>query len=143
MAVLNARRTRRAPRRSGQAVVEFALIAPAALLLFVGMVEFAKATLALQILSEAARSGARTAISADATTSSSTNVQSVVDEVLAGAGMEVDSATVVLGLRTTPGTPDTVKVSYPHTFSLVGALLEWVTGDRSITLSSRAVMRNE
>jgi Flp pilus assembly protein TadG len=54
---------RRRPR--GQAMVEFALILPVFLLLAVGMLEFARAWNLHQVMTDAAREGARRAVLAD------------------------------------------------------------------------------
>ena len=52
--------TRRAARReAGQELVEFALILPLLLLLFLGIIEFGRAILAYNTIANAAREGAR------------------------------------------------------------------------------------
>ena len=55
------RRSRRR-RRAGQALVEFALVIPVFLLIMMGILDFGRAILAYNTLSNAARDGARVAI---------------------------------------------------------------------------------
>ena len=50
------------PRHGGQALIEFALVVPLLLLLFMGVVDFGRAIYAYNAVSNAAREGGRTAI---------------------------------------------------------------------------------
>jgi Flp pilus assembly protein TadG len=59
------RTTRLGRDERGQALVEFALILPIILLLVVGMLEFARAWNLHQVMTDAAREGARRAVLAD------------------------------------------------------------------------------
>jgi hypothetical protein len=88
------RRTRR-----GQALVEFALVLPLLLLLFMGLFDFGRAVFAYNSLSNAAREGARVAI-VD---------QTVVAGVPVGATEAANQAT---GLGLDPTDPAQVEVSY-------------------------------
>jgi Flp pilus assembly protein TadG len=130
-------------RREGQAIVEFALVVPVLLLLIASIIEFGRAWNIQQVLTDATRMGARTAVVADAALSNDSSVTAVIEEIMLTAGLDTALDTLTLGLRDSPGTPDTVTITYPFNFKFIGALLEWATSQSSITMSSRSVMRNE
>ncbi|MCX7427703.1 MAG: pilus assembly protein [Planctomycetia bacterium] len=77
-----ARPNRRATRRRGATVVEFALVAPLFLLFIFALFEFGRYIMVQQALTNAAREGSRTA--ALATTTSATRVRAAVDDGLHG-----------------------------------------------------------
>ncbi len=136
-------RTRIAARRSGQALVEFALVVPLLLILLLGVVEFGRAWNAYQVVTDAAREGARIAAVSDATGLTVDSVTNTVRNAIARAGLQ-DSATIsVAGFRAGRGTPTTVDVSYPYRFTFLGPLLKWTTSASSVTLQTSFVMRNE
>lgn len=131
----------------GQSLVEFALVLPLLLLLLFGIVEFALAWRSSQVITNAAREGARAAVIG---TSSEADVQAVVDSRLEAGGLDPASATVRLVLCSGSGClgdPDTVGIEYPHHFIVFGPLLRLFEGDGQfsddITLRSTSVMRNE
>ena len=70
-----------ARRRRGAAVAEFAIVAPVFFLMVVGFIEFGRALMVQQVLVNAARVGARQAITTSASTSS---VESAVADYAAG-----------------------------------------------------------
>lgn len=98
--------------RRGQALVEFALILPAFLLLVVGMIEFGAVMHDYITVAEAARAGARLAILVPAPS------DTAVIAAAKSAAPSIDPAKLTvtvspgLGGRTT-GQPVTVTVSYP------------------------------
>jgi hypothetical protein len=100
------------PSRSGVAVVEFAVVAPLFFLLILGMIEFGRMVMVQQVITNASREGARTAIVQGATTS---DVVGVVNNYLAGGG--VRGATVAVSPDPIDlagyGDPVTVTVSVP------------------------------
>ena len=59
---------RRAVRRSGQALVEFALVLPALLILLMGIFDMARAWNVFEVLTDAGREGARRAVIDDPST---------------------------------------------------------------------------
>ncbi len=141
-------------RRPGQAVVEFALIAPILLLIVMGMIDFARAWSAAHVIADAAREGARW--SAVANNSTPDSVLLHVGQALQNG--RLDASGLSLGCGTPPcldvddsggggggatGQPSTVYLEYPYRFNLVGPFLRWTTGQGTITLKSRIVMRNE
>jgi TadE-like protein len=70
----------RSSRRRGTAAVEFAFVAPIVFVLVFGMIEFGRAIMVQQIITNAAREGARVAILSGTTT---TSVTSAVNTYLA------------------------------------------------------------
>ena len=71
--------------RHGAAAVEFALVAPLFFFLVFGMIEVGRAIMVQQIITNASREGARVAVLG--TTTSKTDVDTVVNNYLAGAGI--------------------------------------------------------
>ena len=140
-----ARRAPRLPRlrdRKGQAAVEFALVLPLFLLLLVGMVEFARAWNIYQVMTDAARQGARLAVLADPAITED-SVRSMIANSLAVGALDPDEVTVtLLGIGGDPGTSTEVQLSYPYDFFFLGRLSDGETGGL-IDLSTAVVMRHE
>jgi len=90
----------RTKRTVGQSLVEFALVLPALLLIFMGILDFGRAVFAYNSLSNAARDGARVAIVDQSTD---------VGGVPAGATEAANQAT---GLGLDPSDINDVQVSY-------------------------------
>lgn len=129
--------------RSGQALVEFALVAPILLLLILGVVEFGRAWNAYQVITDAAREGARTAV-VDNVVVTQDSVFAVIRDALQRAALDPDSADIeVTGWRTGRGSPATVSISYPYDFVFLSRLLGWLGGDGVVTLRTTFSMRNE
>ena len=129
----------RPAERRGVSAVEFAIIAPLFVLLILGVIEFGRAMMVKQIITNAAREGARRAIIETATES---EVKQVVNDYLAnasisGATVSVNPASLsTLGL----GDPVTVQVSVScNTISWTPA--PWFL--RGKTLSESTTMRAE
>lgn len=128
----------------GQALVEFALIMPFLLLFLVGIVEFGRAWNQHQVITDAAREGARKAVVFDAAVTVDT-VESTIKRALAAAGINPAGATI-----TGQGTwllesnkNATVSISLPYRFIFFGALKQWTTGESTVLLQTSVTMRNE
>lgn len=132
-----------APSRQGQALVEFALVLPIMLLLMIGMLEFARAWNLHQVMTDAAREGARRAVLADPTMDQD-SVKAAMWRYLAMFGYDPNYSNIKTG-SPQPITPPgnfkvsgqniTVQLSLPYRF--------WVLPGRSITMKTRFTMRNE
>jgi Flp pilus assembly protein TadG len=137
----------------GTAMLETALILPIILLVSVGIFEFGRAYQMEQVLTNAAREGARVAVTPNATTSM---VQSRVTAYLvSGQVPNPDSASIVVtqnvpipigATATANGTR--VTVNYPFSFMVLNPVARLVvknstTGGAPITMSAVAEMRNE
>lgn len=121
--------------------MEFALVIPLFLLLFLAMVEFGRAWMTRNLLTGAAREAARVlAISGDMA-----QAQARADNVLLSAS--ITTATVSLAIDNTstdPYRPVTVTVSYnmPMIVGWVAGFVPGITNGR-LPLSSTTVMRLE
>ena len=125
--------------RRATAAVEFAIVAPVFLLLVFGMIEYGRMVMVQQIITNASREGARTAVLDGATTSS---VQSAVNSYLASGSISGATVTVSPNPPSSAqyGDPVTVTVSVP--FSQVS----WLPSPMYLgatTLTSATVMRRE
>ncbi len=126
----------RRPAR-GQALVEFALILPVILLLVVGILEFARAWNLHQVMTDAAREGARRAVLADPIIDRD-SVKAAMWRHLATFGYDPQYATMTI-------TPDanfketgeniTIGLSLPYKFAILP--------NKSLTMKSIFTMRNE
>ena len=127
----------------GQAVVELALVLPVLLLLVVGIFEFAQAWRSHQVITNAAREGARAA-AVDNPAIGRDSVEAVVRNALAGSSLDPQTARIQLqGVNGDWGTPVRVEIRYPYSFTFLRPFMDWTGGGESITLSTAAVMRNE
>jgi Flp pilus assembly protein TadG len=114
----------------GQALVEFAMSALITLLLILGAVEFSRIMLVYTTLADAARLGARYAIThgtipgTTGSTDPTAGVTAVVQKFLAPGTVNINSATITTSFpdgATTPGKRVQVNVSY-HYNLLVSSL---------------------
>jgi Flp pilus assembly protein TadG len=131
----------------GQALVEFALVLPLILLLMVGMLEFARAWNLHQVMTDAAREGARRAAVFDVQGGSPQTRDSVYAAMwkyVAQAGYEPQYATMGIDLKNSAGGPGTWKnsgdfvtdnLSLPYRFAILPT--------RPITMRSSFTMRIE
>lgn len=136
----------------GQALLEMALVLPIVLLISVGIFEFGRAYQTTQVMTNAAREGARVAILAGATQ------QDVRDRVTtylqggqlpnyASATIAIDQA-VTMSIGTKTATASRVTVSYPFSFMVLNGVANLVAngttlGGAPLTLTASAAMRNE
>lgn len=130
---------RRSAARRGVAAVEFALTAPLLFLLVFGMIEVGRGLMVQQLLSNAARDGARSAILEGATVET---VEAGVIEYLGGSSISGVSVVVTPNPLTLAqgGDPVTVTVSVPFTS------VSWLPAPQYLdgaTLSASVTMRRE
>ena len=132
--------------RKGQALVEFALVLPLLLLLILGIVEFGRAWNAKQILTDAAREGARLSVVGDPTITDTSQVNPSIRTIIALAGLDSSTATISYpdGFKTGTGNVTSVMVSLPFQFVVLHRLVQLVTSSNgTMVLSTTARMRNE
>ena len=130
---------------AGQSLAELALALPILMAVVIGIFEFGRAWNVRQTVTHAAREAARMAV---IRTSSSDDIEAVIEDRLSAAALDPEQATVsVTGMGGLPGTATTIEVSYPYTFSFLGPVVDLLNGDEevagSLTLTSSATMRNE
>lgn len=133
----------------GQSLVEFAIALPVLLAIVIGIFEFGMAWNQRQVVTNAAREGARDAV---IQTSSAAQVQNTVGTYLTSAGLDPALATITLSANVggagVIGQPVSVQVSYPYEFRFIGPIVALLQGDDSamagtISLDTTAVMRHE
>jgi Flp pilus assembly protein TadG len=141
---------RRCRDETGAAAVEFALILPVVILLLFGIIEFGRAWNVMQVLTDAAREGARVAV-VNRGTGTLTQAQleelvrTTIQEAAARAGLEAAEPTLTVeaggdtGVGGATGTPASVSIAYQYT-PLFGT---WVLSQELLTLRTQFVMRNE
>jgi Flp pilus assembly protein TadG len=132
-------RTARATARRGVATVEFAVVAPVFFVLVLGVIEFTRAMMVAEVLTNAAHEGTRAGILDDAQTS---DVTRAVNNYLSAAGISGASTTV------SPSPPSsaaynqtvTVNVSIPYSSVSWLPIPQFLGGT---TLKAGSVMRRE
>ncbi|HEX4591086.1 MAG TPA: TadE/TadG family type IV pilus assembly protein [Gemmataceae bacterium] len=135
-------RVRPVPRR-GVAVVEFAVVASLLFVLILGIIEFGRAMMVLEMLNNAARNGARIGVLNGSATS---DVNSAVTNALAGAGFSGVQTTVQVNGVTADantavsGDAVTVMVKVPYNNVTWLPTSMFLAGK---TLGSTVVMRRE
>ncbi len=126
-------------KKSGAAIVEFAIVAPVFFLLVLGMIEFGRMVMVQQVLTNASREGARVAV-LDGTTPQEvfSRVQSLLEPAgIRGAEILLDPNPPSLA---GPGEPVRVTVQVPF------RQVSWLPTPfflRNITLRATTVMRRE
>ena len=141
---------RRAGER-GQALLETAVVLPVILLVAVGIFEFGRVYQTMQIVTNAAREGARVAVLAN---SSAADVRARVTTYLKSGRLgKSDGATIAVNQNVTmamgasTATASLVTVSYPFSFMVLNPVANLVahgtTVGNPITLTASAEMRNE
>lgn len=134
-------------RRSGQAIVEFALVSPILLLLVFGLVDFARAWSAHHVIADAAREGARMMV-VDNDEVGVEHAKEAIRDRLRTAGLNADESAARIwftpeGGVTARGEALTLDIEYDFKFWLLGPLLRWATGEEKVQLASRITMRTE
>lgn len=132
-------------RESGQSLVELAIVLPILLALVVGIFEFGRAWNVYQVLTNAAREGARQAV---IPTNSESQVRTTIEDALRRAALDPGLGTItVTGEGGGTGTPTTVHIEYPYAFAFLGPVVSLLEGSSTvpgtIDLSTTVVMRNE
>jgi len=131
----------------GAALIETAITIPLVLLVCVGIFEFGRAYQTWQVLTNAAREGARQAILID---KSDADVQSTVQNYMKAGGLpKYATAGVVIERNVALGTntASRITVNYPFNFMVLNGVAQLVskgsTAGKPLTMQSVALMRNE
>jgi Flp pilus assembly protein TadG len=142
---------RRLAGQRGQALIETALTLPIVLVLSISIFEFGRALQVWQLLTNAAREGARVAVlpGADPTAVK----QRVVDYMVAGGlkgpalnqiALQSNAQIIMSG---NPVSASQITISYPFSFMLLNPVMQLVvrgsTVGKPITMTASALMRNE
>lgn len=143
--------SRRVRDERGTALIETAFTLPLVLLLSVGVFEFGRGFQSWQVLTNAAREGARIAVLPG---TSDETVASRVQAYLEGGQLSApERATVAIvrngeiSIGTATASASTITVSYPFEFMVLQPVVQLVVSGSTvgapITMSVSATMRNE
>jgi Flp pilus assembly protein TadG len=133
----------------GAALLETAIIVPIILLISVGIFEFGRAYQTWQVLTNAAREGARLAVIQG---TKDDDVRARVNAYLKGGGLTELPADKIAVSRsvalTGSDTASRIQINYPFSFMVLNPVVKLVTpgsttGKDAITMMSSAIMRNE
>jgi Flp pilus assembly protein TadG len=137
----------RRDRRSGMAMVEMVIVAPVLCMLIFAIAEFGVMFRQYQLVSNAAREGARLSVvfrnPCDGATVQNevvTAVQTYFQNSTGGLNLPAGQISVA-GQCGGPDTNSTVQVTWPHTFNIVPNFAPSV--NPTISLVGSSVMRNE
>ena len=131
------KKTTQAAPRSGTAVVEMAMVLPLFFILIMGIVEFGRAMMCMQVLTNAAREGARACAVSPLTTA---EVKQICEDYAEGSGVAGVSVTVSPDPTTViRGEPVVVTVFVD--FADVAFMPPFYT--KNTVLSSKSTMRKE
>jgi Flp pilus assembly protein TadG len=141
-------RLRRLARsESGAELIEFSLTLPLLLLLVLGIIEFGFIFREYEVVTNAAREGARIAI---LPSYEDEDVTARVEDYLEEAGLDLDSATVTPGAATPTPIGGVcvslvpVTVAYEHPLPFVGGIMSYFDSDLgTVTLTATSSMRTE
>lgn len=134
-----------APRR-GAAMVEFAVVAPIFFMIVFGVIEFGRGLMVQQLLTNAARNGARKAIVGGQT---SDTISTAVKSELSGFGLNTTNAnvTVFVNDASSPGLTSTTGSGYEVTVQVLIPVndVSWLPTPTFLKnkLSSQFTMRME
>jgi len=133
--------------QKGAALVEAAITIPLILLISVGIFEFGRAYQTWQVLTNAAREGARLAV-LDGPTDA--DVRARVRDYVTGGGLDTLADSNIIVSRTVPlgtATASRVQINYPFSFMVLNPVVRLVTPNSTtgsaITMTSASLMRNE
>jgi Flp pilus assembly protein TadG len=139
---------KRLKNERGAALLETAVTIPLVLLVTVSIFEFGRAYQTWQVLTNAAREGARVAILSD---SNDQQIRDAVRNYLVGGRLPAAASASINVERTVPfgiNTASRVTVTYPFNFTVLNPVMRLVskgstTGQGTTNMSSVALMRNE
>ena len=135
--------------QKGAALLETAITIPLILLISVGIFEFGRAYQTWQVLTNAAREGARMAVIAGTT---DTDIKARVVAYMVNGALPDGSPTMVTITRgvalTGTDTGTQITINYPFQFMVLNPVVKLIhststVGGAPITMQSNALMRNE
>ena len=140
--------TKRIRNQRGAALIETAITIPIVLLICVSVFEFGRAYQTFQVLTNAAREGARMAV---IVANTDQQVTDTVRNYLTSGRLSDPASAVIVVNRAEPmgiNTASKVTVSYPFSFIVLNPVAKLVvktstTGKGAMTMQTVAFMRNE
>ena len=140
---------KRLKNERGAALLETAITIPLVLLVTVSIFEFGRAYQTWQVLTNAAREGARVAILSE---SNDQQIRDAVRSYMIGGRLPAAASASISVERTVPfganNTASRITVTYPFNFTVLNPVIRLVTpssstGQGTTNMSSVALMRNE
>jgi Flp pilus assembly protein TadG len=113
--------------------------------MLIGIIEFGRAWHVQQVMTDAAREGARHGVLANPAITQQ-SVVTTINDALAYAAIDTNTVQITLnGFGTGTGNLLTVDVQYPYQFRFLGALINLANlgTDGYVVLKTQFVMRNE
>jgi Flp pilus assembly protein TadG len=137
--------TTRLRNQRGAALLETAITLPLILLISVAIFEFCRAYQVQQVLTNAAREGARIAVLPDYTDA---QVTSVVRSYMTGGGLTPINPTITRNIAVGPATASRVTINYPFNFMVLNPVARLVRPASTLVsgalmMQASALMRNE
>lgn len=138
-------------RDEGAALIEAAFVLPMLLFISIGIIEFGRAFQTWQVVTNAAREGARVAVlpgmSDDAVKTRVKDYMKMGLDNPASAAIVINRTTTVSLGGATTASASRVQVDYPFTFIVLQPLAQLLvknsTVGEAMTMRSAAIMRNE
>ena len=122
-------------------MLEMALVLPLFTMLLVGMVEFGRVLMVKQVITNAAREGARTGAVNLNDTQALATAKSTAQNYITSSGVDLEPTNVTSSFVTTGGSPG-LQVIVDYTYDSL--LTNWVPGiPNNFILRSTAIMRRE
>ena len=136
---------KRLQNERGAALLETAITIPIILLIAVGIFEFGRAYQTQQVLTNAAREGARSAVLPDVTDA---QVTTIVRNYLTSGGLTAVNPAIVHNEPFGATTASRVTITYPFNFIVLNPVARLVTrsstlGRGVLNMQATALMRNE
>jgi len=141
---------RRLAGQRGQALIETALTLPIVLVISISIFEFGRALQVWQLLTNAAREGARVAVLPGA--DQAAIKQRVLDYMAAGglqnrAADQINVQNAQIIMSGNPVSASQITISYPFTFMLLNPVMQLIAPGSAVgkplTMTASALMRNE
>jgi Flp pilus assembly protein TadG len=117
---------RKLHNENGQALVEFALVAPILFIILFGIIQFGIAFMHNVALTDAVRAGARKA----SVSRTATDPVAATSTAVLGAATDLDQTTLAPGIHVTPGASGwvaggsvTVSADYPYSINIFGIVV--------------------
>lgn len=142
--------TRKLKSERGAELIEFALVLPVLLLIVLGIVDFGFLFQRMQVMTNAAREGARMAVLAGyANTDVEARARNFVQTggvptTATNPAVEVTNVTITTGAGGPTMAGKRVEVTYTHDYLFIGPIAGWFGGSfTSVPVTGVAIMRNE
>jgi Flp pilus assembly protein TadG len=157
MASMKPTMTARLRSERGAELIEFALVFPVLLLVVLGIVDFGFLFQRMEVITNAAREGARMAV---LPAYSTTDVRNRVCNYVQGGGVpvttcsapggggnpvvDVTNVSIPVAAGLTPMSGKRVQVTYTHNYIFIGPIASWFGGSfTTVPINGIAIMRDE